>query len=181
MTASALPFRLSVPAGEAESTPAVYALFKLSPMFCIDVEGEESALVAVYPQLRESIEEVIHLVRALQDVTGMHLRVNGRMVADVARFRNALQCYRDTLRRSTPAEQGGEHALCAEGEAAVPEFTCPARDRLLCAASREQRSRMMGLRPEGPRDESAELAEVDWCPNFLGSEGQEGASGGIGG
>lgn len=62
---TAVPFRLSVRTADAEAMPNVHAPFKTAPIFAPDVEEEESVFVAVFPHLRDSVEDVLRSIQVM--------------------------------------------------------------------------------------------------------------------
>ncbi len=171
MTSAPVPFRLSLPAAEAALVPALFTLFKKAPMFLIDVEEGESVFLALFPHLRESVEQVLELVGTMKDMPDIHLRVNGMGITDPVRVWQALQCYRESLGYADPSSHCAKMRRCVDERTVCASRDCPVRCPFMqsaCGGTTETGSRTesrVGL------EKLARRAEVDWCPNMKVSLG----------
>ncbi len=158
--------RLSVPAGEIEAMPSVYDLFRTAPRFAIDVEEDESACIAEYPQLRESIEAVARLIRAIMSARTVHLRVNGRLVEDQETLLRALRCYQESLGWSIPALHCARQARCVGETEVCRDRGCPLRCPFVCDVCARRAGGPATREPIPSVADRAARAEVEWCPNL---------------
>lgn len=166
MMETAVPFRLSVRRADAEAMPNVYASFKTEPIFAPDVEEEKSVFGAVFPHLRDSVEDVLRSIQVMVGMPGMQARVNGRAIEDLLLFGRAVRCYRESLTYPIPTVHCPRQPTRVEDAAVCEDANCPIRCPFLSGACRRSEERTRALRPRGRYEPLVTSAEVHECPNL---------------
>ncbi len=164
---TAIPLTIWLPELALLEAPAVVNLARVASAFRFVRQGEQGGgYLAEFPDMVESLHEVVMLMEGAVKIAGISMTVKGRPVARPVQFWSAVLCYWESVGESDKAAYCLKRSAKVGDAAGCPNHACLSHCQFIC-------TRCVGLVAErGAPPMGSQLltiarqAEVDWCPNL---------------
>ena len=167
--AMTMNLRLSVriPESDDESFPAALSLLRTAPMFEIRSDGPSRVYLATFPDLVESLGQVIRLVGEFVRIAGVQVAINDQRVHSLIRFWSVLLCYQESLDAPNPQDHCLRKSARVSDVAGCPDRACVSHCQFLCTRCLELTHESGSPPVTTQLLVMAREAEAYWCPNLM--------------
>jgi hypothetical protein len=158
---------IHLPGSERDAFPSVWGLARLAPRFEVEGRiGTDVSWTATFPDCAGNVDLALHLIRESTRIPRAWVTVNGRRLSSVEALRDRLECYRASLNEPDRDLYCTGKRKEEEVRVGCQESSCPRLCQFLCVTC-DMTVPESDRPPSHPQfEQTAALAEVDWCPNL---------------